>query len=143
MNAINQNVTERINLMYRYAVSKGLVKSKTEFAELLNVTQATMSRFLSGKNEPADFTLRKFNARMGHVFNETWLLVGKGEMLASKQSTDPITPQPQPSTPTEPVGCEAFSSAIHELIVEMRESRIAKDEQIDRLLTIIENMQKN
>ena len=140
METTSNNLTFRMNQMYKYAIANGIVNGKTQFAEFLQVQPGTLSRYLSGKQEPSTNSMRRFNVIFGNVFNELWLITGKGAMLAS-QEQEQI--QVKEHTPTEPVGCEAFSSAIHELIVEMRESRIAKDEQIDRLLTIIENMQKN
>lgn len=130
------SIEERVKELYKYAIARGKVSSKQEFADLVGITNVTLSRFLNGKKEPSKKTIEQINNALGNPFDNDWLITGKGEMMSSAPT------QPTP-TPTEPVGCEAFSSAIHELIVEMRESRIAKDEQIDRLLTIIENMQKN
>ena len=119
--------SERVNEMLHYALSAHLASSKSDFAALLEITPETLSRFLSGKREPPINSLRAFNAKLGNAFNEDWLLTGQGEMLAEH-----LTSLDTPSSP----------STIDMLILEMRESRIAKDEQIDRLLTIIEQMQK-
>lgn len=132
------NLTERIKSMYQFASSKGIANSKSEFADFLGITQPTLSRFLSGAKEPPANTLRKFNAKFGGAFNEEWLLLGRGEMLAA--NADELTiAKPEPKE--QPIGDEPISSAFAMLIQEMRESRIAKDAQIERLLTIIENMQ--
>ena len=116
---------ERINEMYKYAFSAGLVSSKQEFAEKIDVTREMLSRYLSGKAEPSQRTLAAINRAIGSPFNEVWLLTGTGAMMADGTS---LNPNNKPSD-------------IQLLITEMRESRIAKDEQIGRLLTIIENMQ--
>lgn len=128
--------------MYKYAIANGIVKGKTEFADFLQVQPATLSRYLSGKQEPSTNSMRRFNVIFGNVFNELWLITGQGAMLASQEQEPMQVKGPSPA-PTEHIGCEAFSSAIQALVTEMRESRIAKDEQIDRLLTIIEQMQKS
>ena len=134
-------LTERIKSMYRFAVQKGFVNSKTEFAEFLGITPQTFSRFLNGAKEPPANTLRKFNAKFGGAFSEEWLLLGRGEMLAANADETP-TPMAKPEPKEQPFGDQPISSAFAMLITEMRESRIAKDEQIERLLTIIENIQK-
>lgn len=116
---------ERINEMYKYAFSAGMVASKTDFADKVGIAFATISRYLNGKMEPSKKVLAQMNAALGFPFNEQWLLVGTGEMMSDGTSVNPNTQ----------------SSDIRLLITEMRESRQAKDEQIDRLLRIIENMQ--
>ena len=118
---------ERINEMLKFAIANDLAASKSGFADLLDITPETLSRFLSGKREPHKNSWSAFNAKLGKPFNEDWLLTGSGDPRS--QAHLPITQQ----TP----------STIDMLIQELREQRIAKDEQIDRLLTIIENMQKN
>ena len=116
---------ERINEIYRYAIAIGKVSTKQEFAELVGINNVTLSRFLNGKTEPSKKTIQSINEAIGSPFNEAWLLTGEGEMMADGTSVNPNTQ----------------TSDIRLLITEMRESRIEKDKQIDRLLCIIENMQ--
>lgn len=120
--AQNSTMQERITQMYKYAYSAEKVSSKQEFAEKAGVTREMVSRLFSGKSEPSRKTLAAINASLGNPFNEAWMLTGEGDMLV-----------PEAPTPT--------SDTMKMLITEMRDSRIAKDEQIDRLLRIIENMQ--
>lgn len=119
----NSTMQERITQMYKYAYSSEKVKSKQDFAEKAGITRELLSRFFSGKAEPSRKTLAAINSALGSPFNEAWMLTGEGEMMA---------------TTTTP----ASGDSIHLLITEMREQRIAKDAQIDRLLNIIEQMQK-
>lgn len=128
--------------MYKYAIANGIVKGKTQFAEFLQIQPGTLSRYLAGKQEPSTNSMRRFNVIFGNVFNELWVVTGEGAMMANQQTSQEHMQVKEPA-PTEPVGCEAFSSAINELVAEMRAQREAKDSQIDRLLTIIEQMQKN
>ena len=121
----NTTMPNRINEIYKYAFSAGLVSSKQEFAEKISISREIFSRYLAGKAEPSKKTLQAINVALGSPFNEAWLLTGEGEMMADGISVNPNT---QPSE-------------LRLLITEMRESRIAKDDQIDRLLRIIENMQ--
>ena len=121
----NTPMHERINEMYKYAFSAGLVTSKQDFADKAGITREVLSRYFSGKAEPSKRTLIAINTSIGSPFNETWMLTGTGEMMADGTSINPNT----------------HPSDLRLLITEMRESRIAKDDQIDRLLRIIENMQ--
>lgn len=122
---VKKTSSERVSEMLHYSINAHLASSKAEFAALLDITPETLSRFLSGKREPPANSWRAFNAKLGKAFNEDWLLTGQGEMMSQH-----LTSFDMPSSP----------STIDMLILEMRESRKAKDDQIDRLLTIIERM---
>ena len=119
------NMQTRINEMYKYAISTGKVSSKSEFADLAGVSREMLSRYFAGVREPSKKTLAAINRALENPFSDVWLLTGTGAMMADGTS---LNPNNKPSD-------------IQLLITEMRESRIAKDEQIGRLLTIIENMQ--
>ena len=119
--------SERINEMLKFAIGSHLAESKADFATLLDITPETLSRFLSGKREPPATSWKAFNQKLGNVFNDDWLVTGQGEPMSRNLTSSLAQPKP---------------SAIDVLVTELREQRIAKDEQIDRLLTIIENMQK-
>ena len=121
----SNDMRARMNEMYKYAIATGKASSKSDFAELAGVTQETMSRFFSGVREPSKKTLAAINRELGMPFKDEWLLLGTGAMLV-QQTQAAVAQQP---------------SDIQLLVTEMRESRIEKDKQIDRLLTIIENMQ--
>ena len=121
---------ERINEMFRYAVANHLASSKSDFAALLDITPQTLSRYLSGKKEPPMNTWKSFNVKIGKAFNDDWLITGQGQMLKNLTSAS-----------EQPLGDSPITDAVVLLLKEMRESRIARDEQYNRLLTIIENMQ--
>lgn len=67
-----QEIAERIT-----KVIKDKAKTKTEFAEKLNISQSFVSRLASGEKEPSDRTIadicREFNV------NEDWLRTGHGD----------------------------------------------------------------
>lgn len=125
MNEKTNTMPERIMEMYKYAIAAGKASSKQSFAELAGITREVLSRYLNGKAEPSRKTLALLNSALGNPFNEDWLLTGSGEPLA----VDKVR------------SIQKDGNAIEMLITEMRESRIAKDEQIARLLCIIEKMQ--
>ena len=122
---------ERMNEMFRYAIANHLASSKSDFAVLLDIAPQTLSRFLSGRREPPASTWRAFNVKLGKPFNDDWLISGQGAMFKN------LTSSSEP-----PVGNTPISDAIVMLIKEMRESRIARDGQLDRILTLMENLQK-
>lgn len=67
-----QEIAERIT-----KVIKDKAKTKTEFAEKLNISQSFVSRLASGEKEPSDRTIadicREFDV------NEYWLRTGQGD----------------------------------------------------------------
>lgn len=67
-----QEIAERIT-----KVIKDKAKTKTEFAEKLNISQSFVSRLASGEKEPSDRTIadicREFDV------NEDWLRTGQGD----------------------------------------------------------------
>lgn len=121
----NSTLCERVSEMYKFAISEGFAASKSEFAEKCGVTNVTLSRYLNGKQEPALKTLQSMNVAMGCPFNDEWLFYGKGDMVSKKT---------MPNVASE--------DGLAMLVQEMRETRLAKDNQIDRLLRIIEKMQQ-
>ena len=121
---------ERMNEMFRFAIANHLASSKSDFAVLLDIAPQTLSRYLSGKKEPPMNTWKAFNVKLGKPFNDEWLVTGRGEMfknLTSKQE--------------QPTGEASLTEPIMMLLTEMRESRIARDEQMNRILTLMENLQ--
>jgi len=114
--------------LYNQARLAGLCHTQKEFARLLNMNEISMSMAMNGDERYltdslfakierlfADNNIQTVNDNHGTVINQQKNF-GNGD---------------------------APSAEIYKaLIEEMRESRIEKDKQIDRLLTIIENMQK-
>lgn len=69
MNALSERIT---------LIAKNTGMTNTAFAEKLNITQASVSRLLSGKQNPSDRTLIDICDKFG--VNETWLRTGEGSM---------------------------------------------------------------
>lgn len=120
-------MSERIQEIFKYAIASGRASSRMDLAEKCGITNVSLSRFLNGKAEPSKKTLLQMNDAIGKPFEEVWLLTGAGEKMASRQEP--------------PIGDATITDAIVMLIQEMRESRIARDEQINRLLTLMEGLQ--
>ena len=69
MNALSERIT---------LIAKNTGMTNTAFAEKLNITQASVSRLLSGKQNPSDRTLIDICDKLG--VNEPWLRPGEGPM---------------------------------------------------------------
>ena len=76
---------DRVEMAYSYARANGLVKTYGDFAKLLDVEPATLSRWLSGKQTPSEKAMRGINRACGDVFSVDWLLYGTLPMLKEKQ----------------------------------------------------------
>lgn len=121
----------------------GLGFKNLQIAEALGVSPAYVSDLFKGN--------KSIGAKLAYKLEElykispSWLIFGTGEMVVSEQSADSNSaPVYQNNgnggnnvTQTDGVPPQT----IEKILDEMRESRIEKDRQIDRLLTIIENMQ--
>lgn len=133
---------DRLNKMYEYACAKKLCKNKKTFAALLNMNEGNLSSAFSGKDTRylTNNLLLRANAALGDVFNPSWLLYGEGNMLVSSNTpanygNDTVTTRQQEEGITS-----ASPSTIDMLLAELKAQRESSDNQISRLLAIIENM---
>lgn len=116
-----------------------------KFAQDLGVAPQFASNLCNGVRHPGAATLKKIKQIYPEI-NQAWLLTGEGEMLKGVQTaTENSAPVYQNSgnggnNVTQTAG--APSSTIDKLIEEMRAQREMSAQQIERLLTIIENMTK-
>lgn len=73
---------DRLDTMYRYALTRELCKNKGNFAELIGVTNSTLSKAFSGEEKYlSDAFLIRVNNALNNVFSLDWVLYGTGEML--------------------------------------------------------------
>lgn len=61
----------------------GMVATMKEVAKAMGADPSNISRHIKGQPEPTDKFMRRFNEAFGSIFNEEWLIGGKGEMLAT------------------------------------------------------------
>ena len=78
---------DRVEMAYSYARANGLVKTYGDFAKLLDVEPATLSRWLSGKQTPSEKAMRGINRACGDVFSVDWLLYGTLPMMKEQPSS--------------------------------------------------------
>lgn len=123
----------RLQAAYEYLRYKGKVHTQKDVASAMNATRQNVPAVLGGKDGVlTDSFIKRFNAAFDKTFNLDWLLTGDGEMLARPAHQEVVgdcntTVQGNSNN----VNCETaqFISLLKK-----------KDEQIDRLLSIIENI---
>lgn len=79
---------QQLNQMYQYLYSKGLVHSKKELSQALDMpTQQTLSRAFSGDERYLTISLfKRINSAFGMVFSTKWISSGEGDMLDVKDN---------------------------------------------------------
>ena len=134
---------ERLRIAFQYLRSQGKAHTQKDVAEKMKATEPNVSAALKGKPKNlTDEFLMRFNVAYDSIFNLDWLIDEKGEMLAS-----PIHQEINGDNNNQVLGdnnqingsIATLDKAIDE-IAEQRKLVAKSQEQIDRLLSIIENM---
>lgn len=131
--------SKRLTLAFEELKRRGLAHNQQEVADKMCVNKSNLSKAFNG--EPSDNFLRRFNAAYNNMFSEEWLLRGEGEMMCR---TITQTVNGDGNTSVAGNGNHVNSDlgrALDEIAAQRRVTEKAQ-EQIDRLLSIIENMNK-
>ena len=82
---------ERLKTAFNYLKFKGLVKSQKKLAKDIGTSEPCVSYAMNGNEKylTKNFLI-KLNNAYNNIFNISWLLTGKGEMLASSQPSTTI-----------------------------------------------------
>lgn len=74
---------QRLNQMFEYLQSKGLVINKKDLSEKMRMrSQASLSRAFSGQERYlTDALLERINTSFGNIFSVEWMKTGNGQML--------------------------------------------------------------
>lgn len=82
---------ERLKTAFNYLKFKGLVKSQKKLAKDIGTSEPCVSYAMNGNEKylTKNFLI-KLNNAYNNIFNMSWLLTGKGEMLASSQPSTTI-----------------------------------------------------
>lgn len=119
--------TERINDVYSYLLYHKIVRSKTDFAEQLELQRSNLTNMMNGKLKLPDDIWAKIATTYPGVFAGEWLLTGHGKMLLEDEKHS--APQPEPRS-IEEVEQKAQLS-----IVELAATLIKEQESLRRQLT--------
>lgn len=109
---------ERFKMAYEYLRNRGMVHTQKDLAEIMQATPPHVSSAFKGDARfLTDKFLQRFNHSFGEVFNLQWLILGEGDMLKEEED----------ETEFEPSETSRFLSLLEK-----------KDEQIDRLIALLE-----
>lgn len=136
---------ERLRAAFQYLKSQGKAHTQKDVAQKMKATEPNVSAALKGKPKClTDDFLMRFNVAYDSIFNLDWLIDEKGDMLAA-----PIYQEINGDHNTQVAGNnnqvnnpETLDKAIDEIAAQ-RKLVEKSQQQIDRLLSIIENMNNN
>ncbi len=142
INIGNSNMERKDKLveMYNYALSKGFCTNKKSFAEYVGINPSNISKIFHDTQGRylTNSTLLKINGALGNTFSQDWLLTSQEPMFRSipaNYGNDTVTTRQREEGITG-----APPSTIDMLLAELKAQRESSDNQISRLLAIIENM---
>lgn len=131
---------DRLRQVFNYIKSIGLVHTQKDLAERMKASEATVSKALKGEEQILTSSfLRRLNRAFDNIFNSQWLLTGEGEMLVHH-----VNQSVNGDNNTQIAGNNnriALPSTLDRAINEIAEQRklVSKaQEQIDRLITLLE-----
>ena len=127
----------RIRKTINYLVYKGVIKNDTDLAVKLGYKKTSLSSILNGSVPATKFVERL--CRFDKNLNKVWILTGEGNMLNSDgfQSNNTNSVNVNGTLETSPITVNN-DKTLEKALDALRESQ----GQINRLITIIENMQK-
>lgn len=132
---------ERFKTAFLYLKEHGYIHTQKDLADKMGSTSPNVSSALKGIDSVlTDNFLKRFNAAFGSVFNEDWLIEGKGEMLQPIQHIGDINGDINGNNNFQ-VAANAYNDLLGVVAGFQKQSSRFQDE-IERLLGIIEVMQK-
>ena len=141
---------ERLATAFEYLKSKGMAHKQQDVVDAMKTDKSNFSHALKGDSRfLTDSFLRRFNAAFGDIFEDKWLLTGEGDMLRPSIHQT-VTVGHHSSSVAAGIGCSVGgdSSFMKELAAQRGLTEEAQrqtdkaQEQIDRLISIIEKMNK-
>lgn len=132
-----ESAKDRLSAVYDYLRYVKIVSSQKDFAAKIGINKASMSSAMNGEEKYLTTGLFGRIHNKFPQFNKVWLLTGEGEMLCNGVVSGNIVQNNQ----------HGDNIAGKEVTVDKTESQLfdiikTKDEQIDRLLSIIEKMNR-
>jgi len=109
------------------------ITSQKDLAEILHKTPETVNRVVAGKgNNPTDRFMLDFARAFSTIFNEDYLVKGKGQLLKEPDGTEPEDNSGPQETESDIV------RRFLDHIAFLQGQIIEKDKEIERLHSIIE-----
>ena len=120
---------DRLKLLVRYIVSQQIAANQKDLGKKMGYTnESAFSQVINNRVEmPKDF-IAKLKILIPDL-NESWLVNGSGEMLASSSVPPSAKLSSETSCVSESAICAKFIALLEK-----------KDEQIDRLLSLLEKL---
>lgn len=138
---------EQLGIIYDYLRSKGIVHTKKEFAQMLDMNDSTISCAFSGNEKYLSDSL--FVSRIGStfsdIFNKEWLKTGEGPMLKTDGiniSIGELINNGSGSQKVVGLNVEDTESMKNILLI-LQQKCAEQDAYINQLLEIIKNLSKN
>lgn len=140
-------IQERLNVCFDYLRSKGTVHTKQDVADRMGNKKHSVSRAFNGMPE---YLTENFIDRFAATFglNSDWIRYGNGEMVdgeAVPQGTSIVNTQVGNGNHFANGSVDRFLNELaaqRELTREAQQQLTKSQEQMDRLITIIENLKK-
>lgn len=134
---------ERLKAVFDYLKGQGIVHKQADLAEKLGVDKSNISHAMNGNERYlTNSFLIRLNKAFNNIFSDDWLVDGTGDMLAPVQQIGNISNSNVAGVNVNGSDIYINPNAYEALlkIVEKNQKATEKfQEQIDRLLTIIEN----
>lgn len=138
---------EQLGIIYDYLRSKGIVHTKKEFAQVLDMNYSSISNAFGGNEKCLTESL--FVSRIGStfsdIFNKEWLKTGDGPMLKSDGISISIGEMVNNGSGSQKVvGLNVDDAQSMKSVLLMLQQKCAEqDAYINQLLEIIKNLSKN
>lgn len=134
------NKKDRFNQAFAHLKSIGLIHTQKDLADKMKSTQANVSSALKGKEKVlTDNFLVRLNEAFDNIFSREWLLNGEGEMLKTTLNQS-VNGDNNTTIAGNGNNVNAIMKIYFEEIAAQRRLTEKMQEQVDRLLNIIESM---
>lgn len=140
---------KRLKIAFQHLKDSGIIHTQKDVADRMGATPPNVSSALKGDEKfLTDNFLKRFNSAFRGIFNEDWLINGYGEMLDPANQGKAAIFNNQVGNGnhfTSTATVERFLdelAAQRELTKEAQQQLTKSQEQMDRLITIIEKFKE-
>lgn len=131
---------EKLHLAFNQAVMMGLLRKRQDLVEMMHINKATISQAFNDKNGYlTDSFLRRFNASLGNIFNEDWLLGNSDVMMNQGVDIEEAPTQTSPTPSSDILSLRAHNTRLVEQNKRLLEMLREKDKLIATLIEKVVN----